>query len=61
MGVQWLRLHPSDAGSEGATPGWGAKMPRALQPINIKKKKKENEIKQVKPSTASTTIKVSYE
>ena len=27
--VQWLRIHPSNAGGAGSIPGWGTKIPHA--------------------------------
>ena len=30
--VQWLRLFTSTAGGAGLVPGWGTKIPHALQP-----------------------------
>ena len=38
--VQWLELSDSTAGGPGSIPGWGTKIPQALQP---KKKKKDHE------------------
>ena len=32
LALQWLRLCTSNAGGVGLIPGWGAKIPRALQP-----------------------------
>ena len=29
--VQWLRLHASNAESAGSIPGWGTKIPYAVQ------------------------------
>ena len=37
--VQWLELSGSTAGGPGSIPGWGTKIPHALQP----KKKKHHE------------------
>ena len=28
--VQWLRLHPTNAGSMGSIPGWGTKVPHTV-------------------------------
>ena len=39
MEVQWLRFHTSTVGGLGSIPGWGTKIPRALQ-NSLKKKKK---------------------
>ena len=30
--VQWLELNDSTAGGPGSIPGWGTKIPHALQP-----------------------------
>ena len=38
LAVQWLRLRASTAGGAGLIPGWGTKIPLAVQP---EKKKKE--------------------
>ena len=38
--VQWLELSGSTAGGPGSIPGWGTKIPHALQP-----KKKKNTMK----------------
>ena len=37
--VQWLRLHASTAGGTGSIPGWGTKIPQAVQCRQKKKKK----------------------
>ena len=37
--VQWLRCHIFNAGEQGLIPGWGIKVPHAMQP---KKKIKNN-------------------
>ena len=29
LAVQWLRLHPSNAGGAGSIPGWGTEIPHA--------------------------------
>ena len=29
--VQWLRLHASNAGGMGSIPGWGTKIPHAME------------------------------
>ena len=29
--VQWLRIRPSTARSQGSIPDWGTKMPKAIQ------------------------------
>ena len=29
LAVQWLRLHPSNAGNVGLVPGWGVMIPHA--------------------------------
>ena len=39
MAVQWLRFHGSTAGSTGLIPGWGTKIPHALQLCGKKKKR----------------------
>ena len=36
--VQWLRLHASTAGGTGSIPGWGTKIPQAVQCRQKKKK-----------------------
>ena len=36
--VQWLELNDSTAGGPGSIPGWGTKIPHALQPKKKKKK-----------------------
>ena len=45
--VQWLELNDSTAGGPGSIPGWGTKIPHALQPK--KKKKKDHEKNQLSP------------
>ena len=37
MVVQWWRLHTSTAGGIGSVPGWGTKIPHAMQPSQKKK------------------------
>ena len=44
--VQWLRLHASTTGGMGLIPGWGTKIPHAMQ--CGKKKKVQQELKIVK-------------
>ena len=41
LAAQWLRLHASSAGSISSIPGWGTKIPHAVQP----KKKTQNKTK----------------
>ena len=36
--VQWLELSTFTAGGVGSIPGWGAGIPQASQPKNIKQK-----------------------
>ena len=38
--VQWLGLHAFTAEGPGSIPGWGTRIPQALQHGQIKKKKK---------------------
>jgi len=44
--VQWLGLHPSNAGGMGLIPGWGTKIPHAYtaQPKNKQHLRKLNKI-----------------
>ena len=39
MAVQWLDLCPFTAKDPGSVPGWGAKIPQAVQPNKFKKLK----------------------
>ena len=41
LAVQWLKTLPSNAGSTGSIPGWGAKIPHALWPKNQNIKRKQ--------------------
>ena len=34
-GVQWLRLHASNAGAVGLIPGWETKIPHVMQQMNV--------------------------
>ena len=40
--VQWLGLSASTAGAPGSIPGWGTKIPQAMQPK--KERKKRNKV-----------------
>ena len=43
LAVQWLRLHAPTAGGMGSIPGWGTKVPHAIQ-LGHSKKKDKNKI-----------------
>ena len=45
LAVQWLGLRASIAGATDSIPGWGTKMPHAMQHGQKKKKKKRKERK----------------
>ena len=40
LAVQWLRLHASTEGVTGSIPGWGSKIPQAVQCGQKKKERK---------------------
>ena len=40
--AQWLGLHAPTAGGPGSIPGWGTKIPHAVQRSQKKKKKDNN-------------------
>ena len=56
VGVQWLRLHASNAGAVGLIPGWETKIPHVMQHgQKIKKKiKKQREAERVRHPSPST-------
>ena len=40
--VQWSGLHASNAGGMGLIPGWGTKIPQAMQKKKQKQKQNKN-------------------
>ena len=40
--IQWLRLCASNAGGMGSIPGWGTKVPHAVQPAKKLNKTEQN-------------------
>ena len=53
VGVQWLRLHASNAGAVGLIPGWETKIPHVMQHGQKIKKKIKKETKRSRESETS--------
>ena len=57
VGVQWLRLHASNAGAAGLIPGWETKIPHVMQhgqKIKKRERKKQREAERVRHPSPST-------